>query len=218
MATPRRTRSGARPRRTPDRAGGTNAGDSPPPPPRDPEQQAREICLRLLSHRPRTRAELATALRRKEIPADVVESVLDRYDEVGMIDDAAFARAWVTSRHHGRGLARRALANELRRRGVASETAGEALDEVDEETEEATARQLVERRLRSMRGATPDSAFRRLVGMLARKGYPPGIAVRVVRDALRAERESGSFAADVDGVDFDGLADALDATDAAQDG
>lgn len=215
MPTPRRGRSGARSRRAPDRADRQPTGAAPDgaPQPRDPEQQAREICLRLLSHRPRTRAELETALRRKEIPLEVVSAVLDRYGEVGLIDDAAFARAWVSSRHHGRGLARRALASELRRRGVASETAGDALAEVDAETEETTARQLVERRLRTMRGASPESAFRRLLGMLARKGYPPGVAVRVVRDALAADSETASFATGVDGVEFDGLADALDATD-----
>ena len=78
--------------------------------------------------RPRTRAELAKALARKEISDEVIAEVLDRYDEVGIIDDAAFARAWVSSRHQGRGLARRALANELRQRGVAAEVAGEALE------------------------------------------------------------------------------------------
>ena len=76
--------------------------------------------------------------------------VLDRYDEVGLIDDAAFAKAWVSSRHHGRGLARRALASELRQRGVDPRWSIEALDEVDGETEAATARALVDRKLRSM--------------------------------------------------------------------
>src|SRR5262249_55594586 len=84
----------------------------------DPAERAREICLRLLAIRPRTRTELSGALRQRGIPADVAAEVLDRYDEVGIIDDRAFARAWVTSRHYGRGLARKALAGELRRKGV----------------------------------------------------------------------------------------------------
>jgi regulatory protein len=100
--------------------------DKPPP---DPAERAREICLRLLSFRPRTRAELATALRGRHIPEQVIAEVLDRYGEVGMVDDQAFARAWVTSRHHGKGLARRALADELRRKGVDAESVGTALDE-----------------------------------------------------------------------------------------
>jgi regulatory protein len=125
--------------------------------------------------------------------------VLDRYDEVGLIDDAAFARAWVTSRHHGKGLARRALAGELRRRGVDGELVGAALEEVDRDTESATARTLVERKLRTMNSAPPDAVFRRLVSMLARKGYPPQLAVGAVKDVLAARRdEAGAFAELVD--------------------
>jgi regulatory protein len=144
---------------------------------------AREICLRQLAVRPRTRAELATALRRRGICDEIAAEVLDRYDDVGMIDDAAFARAWVTSRHHGRGLARRALADELRQRGVDAAAAGEALATLDDQTEAATARALVERKLRTATGS-PEAVFRRLVSLLARKGYPAGVAVTAVRDAL----------------------------------
>jgi regulatory protein len=167
-------------------------------------ERAREICLRQLAVRPRTRAELAKALARKEISGEVIAEVLDRYDEVGIIDDAAFARAWVSSRHHGRGLARRALANELRQHGVDSEVASEALETLDDEEEAATARALVDRKLRTARG-TPEAVFRRLVGMLARKGYPAGLAIRAVKDALAArDAEAAEFA---DQIDADALAD-----------
>jgi regulatory protein len=156
-----------------------------------------------LAVRPRTRAELAKVLARKEISAEVIAEVLDRYDEVGIIDDGAFARAWVTSRHRGRGLARRALANELRQHGVDAEVAGEALEILDEDEEAATARALVDRKLRSTTG-TPDAVFRRLVGMLARKGYSAGVAIRAVKDALAArDAEAAEFADQID-------ADALD--------
>jgi regulatory protein len=137
----------------------------------------------LLAVRPRTRSELASALRRRGVSQEVATSVLDRYDEVGIIDDAAFARAWVTSRHHGQGLARRALGSELRRRGVESELVGAALVELDEQTERATARALVGRRARSTSGS-PEVVFRRLVAVLARKGYPAGLAISVVKDVL----------------------------------
>jgi regulatory protein len=164
-----------------------------------------------LAVRPRTRAELATALRKRGIAAEVAAEVLDRYDEVGLIDDAAFARAWVTSRHHGRGLARRALAGELRQRGIDSAVVGEALTEVDGETEAATARALVERKLRSAPSGTPDAVFRRLVGLLARKGYPAGLAVSVVKDVLAArDDESATFA---ESVDPDGLTDLVGEAD-----
>jgi regulatory protein len=156
---------------------------------RDPAEVAREICLRQLAVRPRTRAELATALARNGIAPEVAAEVLDRYDEVGIIDDAAFARAWVTSRHHSRGLATRALANELRQHGVEKELADAALGELDGDTEAATARELADRKLRSAGSTAPDALFRRLVGMLARKGYPPGVAIRVVKEALAARTD-----------------------------
>jgi regulatory protein len=157
-----------------------------------------------LAVRPRTRAELAKVLVRKEISDEVIAEVLDRYDEVGIIDDAAFARAWVSSRHHSRGLARRALANELRQRGVDAEVASEALETLDEDEEADTARALVDRKLRTATG-TPEAVFRRLVGMLARKGYPAGVAIRAVKDALAArDAEAAEFA---DQIDPDALAD-----------
>ncbi|MFU8850502.1 regulatory protein RecX [Micromonospora sp. SL1-18] len=179
--------------------------EATPSPPQDEGELAREICLRQLAVRPRTRAELAGALARRGISEEVAAQVLDRYDEVGIVDDAAFARAWVSSRHAGRGLARRALANELRQRGVDGEVASEALGELDEETEAETARALVERKLRATRGE-PDAVFRRLVGMLARKGYAPGVAIRAVKDALAAQSaEAAEFA---EHIDADALADA----------
>ena len=159
---------------------------------------AREICLRQLAVRPRTRAELAQALARRRIADDVVTEVLDRYDEVGMIDDAAFARAWVSSRHAGRGLARRALAGELRQRGVAGDVVGEALASLDDEQEAATARALVDRKMRTASGS-PEAVFRRLVGMLARKGYPAGLAISTVKEALAArDAETAEFAEQID--------------------
>ncbi|MFC5237339.1 regulatory protein RecX [Pseudonocardia zijingensis] len=156
----------------------------------DPVAVAREVCLRLLTDRARTRKELAQALRRKGVPDDAAHTVLERFDEVGLIDDAAFAGQWVRSRHNHRGLARRAIAMELRRKGVSDEDAGEALAEVDAESEERRARELVDRKLRTLAVGTAEqraAAGRRLVGMLARKGYGAGTAYRVVKEAL-AER------------------------------
>ncbi|HEY0815059.1 MAG TPA: regulatory protein RecX [Pseudonocardia sp.] len=155
----------------------------------DPVAVAREICLRLLTERARTRQELAQALRKRDVPDDAAAVVLERFDEVGLIDDAAFAGQWVRSRHNRRGLARRAIAFELRRKGVDEEVAREALVEVDATSEEQRARELVEHKLRTVPADTPEqrvAAARRLVGMLARKGYSGGIAYRVVREALAA--------------------------------
>ncbi|MFH8473831.1 recombination regulator RecX [Streptomyces sp. NPDC018000] len=163
--------------------------------PRDPVEQARNICLRLLTGTPRTRKQLADALRKREIPDEAAEEVLSRFEDVGLIDDAAFADAWVESRHHGRGLARRALVRELRTKGVDSAVIDEAVGQLDSEQEEMTARELVVRKLRSTRGLDRDKRLRRLAGMLARKGYGEGMALRVVRQALEEEGE------DTEGLD-----------------
>ncbi|MFF4252868.1 recombination regulator RecX [Streptomyces sp. NPDC001663] len=165
-------------------------------PPGDPVERARAICLRLLTGTPRTRKQLADALRKREIPDDAAEEVLSRFEEVGLINDSAFADAWVESRHHGRGLARRALAQELRTKGVDSTLIDEAVSQLDSEQEEATARELVARKLRSTRGLDRDKRLRRLAGMLARKGYSEGMALRVVRQALEEEGEDAEFLGD----------------------
>ena len=161
--------------------------------PEDPVAQAKEICLRLLAARPRTRVELMQALARKGVEAEVAEQVLSRFDEVGLIDDAAFAEIWVRSRHNFQGLSRRALAVELRRKGVADESAAEALATVDSEAEEERARQLVRKRLRSLGEADEQTKVRKLVGMLARKGYSEGMAYRVVKDEVRTSLLDDTF-------------------------
>ena len=176
--------------------GGRDARREGDQPPADPVDVARQICLNQLEYSPRTRAELAATLRKKGIEDDVAEQVLSRFTEVGMIDDALFAQMWVTSRHRGKGLAGRALSQELRRKGVADDTAAEAVASIDRDQELATARALVDRRLRSTAGLTTDARVRRLAGMLARKGYPAGTAFRVVREALAAEGEEAELAFD----------------------
>ncbi|MCC0574226.1 recombination regulator RecX [Streptomyces californicus] len=191
----RRGRSGTRGSGSPS---SSRAGEGEPRgsgEPRDPVEQARGICLRLLTGTPRTRKQLADALRKREIPDEAAEEVLSRFEDVGLIDDAAFAGAWVESRHHGRGLARRALVRELRTKGVDSAVIDEAVGQLDADQEEETARELVARKLRSTQGLDRDKRLRRLAGMLARKGYGEGMALRVVRQALEEEGE------DTEGLD-----------------
>ncbi len=170
--------------------GGAGAGTSPP----DPAEMARQICLRLLTAGPRTRAQLATALRKRRVPDGVAEAVLGRFAEVGLIDDAAFAQAWVETRHHGRGLARQALSAELRQRGVAADQVRVAVSSLGPQDEAAMARQLIARRVAATRGRPLPARVRRLVGMLARKGYPAGLAYQVVREALAEEAGPGGLA------------------------
>jgi regulatory protein len=155
----------------------------------DPHEWARQIVLRQLTAAPRSRAQLEQALRRRSCPDDVAAAVLDRMSEVGLVDDEAYAGMLVRSRQAGRGLARRALAHELRAKGVDDETAAAALAEVDPRAEEEQARRLVAKRLRTMHGLDAAVQTRRLAGLLARKGYDADVALRVVREAVREAPE-----------------------------
>lgn len=147
--------------------------------------------LRKLTAAPRTRAQLADDLAARLVPDDVSERVLDRFTEVGLIDDAAYAEAWVRTRHAGRGLSRRALAHELRHKGVDDEIIDKAVDAIGSDDEKTAAEALVARKLSATHGLAYDARVRRLAGMLGRKGYSSGLALRVVRDALSAERWDG---------------------------
>ena len=182
MATRRRTLAGA----IGDSVGPSPVGPSPGGE-GGPEAVARQICLRMLTAAPRTSAQLAAALRRSGVPDETAEAVLGRFADVKLIDDAMFATAWVESRHYGRGLSGRALAAELRHRGVSSEDIRAAVDCLSPEQELATARSLVTRKLAATRGQPPPARMRRLVGVLARKGYSQALAYRVAREALEQE-------------------------------
>jgi regulatory protein len=157
---------------------------------------ARGICLRALTGAPKTRKQLADLLARRGVPEDAAVAVLDRFTEVGLIDDAAFARAWVESRHHSRGLSMRSLSAELRRQGIDGEEIREAVKAVDPEQEVATARRLVEQKLARTRGQRPEARARQAAGLLARKGYPPSLAFRLVSEAMRQEGQSMDLDAD----------------------
>ena len=155
------------------------------------EEQAHALCLRLLTARARTRAELAGQLTRRGYPDEVCETVLRRLSTVGLIDDEEFAGQWVRSRQANTGKGKRALAAELRAKGVDNEVIAVALDGIDPAAERGRAEQLVQSRLRRETLSAGDDlkVMRRLVGMLARRGYSQSMAVAVVTDALAAERE-----------------------------
>ncbi|WGL50932.1 regulatory protein RecX [Nocardioides sp. BP30] len=156
----------------------------------DPESVARKILLDQLTGQARSRQELADKLAKKLVPDEIAATLLDRFEEVGLIDDAAFARLWIDSRQGSKGLARRALAQELRRKGIADDVAREALDEVDPADEEAAARSLVRRKLRTMSRLDETTKVRRLLGMLARKGYSSSLAMSVIRSEIADVPES----------------------------
>lgn len=150
----------------------------------DPDTVARIIVLRALDRSARTRAELAATLARRGVPDDAAERVLDRFTEVGLINDVALADGYALAQHRERGLAGRAVAQKLRKRGVPDSVLRAAVDQIGGDSEVETAHALVVRKLRSMNHLDDQAKARRLVGMLARKGYSPGIAYRVVRSEL----------------------------------
>lgn len=162
----------------------------------DHEAVARAIALRRLAGAAQSRGQLADAMARRDVPADVADRVLDRFTEVGLIDDQEYARMLVRTRHAERGLSRRALGVELRRKGIDDETAAVALEDVDDADEEQAARELVRRRLRSTAGLETAVRVRRTYGALGRKGYAPGLVARLVRDELAAEGIDDDLAGD----------------------
>ncbi|GAB3188156.1 regulatory protein RecX [Nesterenkonia suensis] len=159
----------------------------------DDYDRARNVVLRKLTGSAKSRHQLAEALRAKEFSEEVIIAVLDRLEEVQLIDDAAFARMWARTRHENRGLGRAALRRELTERGVADAEIEEALEQVSADDEDAAARELIARKLRGVdlppghdaaARKERDKHTRRLVSMLARRGHSPGAAFQLVREAL----------------------------------
>ena len=150
----------------------------------DPWEVGRIIALRLLEAQPRTEAQLREALLKRGLPEDVVEGLIARYVEVGLLDDRAFARMWVESRMRTRGLGRTALRHELHRRGVPDDVVAEALADID--PEEALDAAVLQVRPRVVRCGVPLSAAdeRRLLAFLARRGHSPEAARRAVRTVV----------------------------------
>ncbi|NUP74500.1 MAG: regulatory protein RecX [Sinomonas sp.] len=153
----------------------------------DPESVARAILLRQLTLGPKSRHQLAAKLRDRRVPEGVAEAVLDRFEDVGLVDDGAFAEMWVRSRSESKSLSKSALRRELSSKGIVGRVAEEALSDLSDEVEEEAARRLVARRVRPVVAGDPvarDRELRRLVGILARKGHPPGRAFRIASSVL----------------------------------
>lgn len=199
----RRTgRAGARAGAGGRSARGSRARKVPSPeldPDADPAAVARAIVLRQLTNSPKSRLQLARKLAERNVPEDVAEAVLDRFEEVRLVDDAEFADMWVRSRSQTRKLAKGALRRELADKGIDPDTAAGALDQLSDADEEAAARELVQRKLRGFTGgedrAEREKITRRLASMLARKGYQPSLAFRIVGEVLEAVA-SGESAGD----------------------
>lgn len=166
---------------------------SSPEPDADPVAVARAIVLRKLTMAPRTRAELTTALARRNVPADAAEAVLDRFTEVGLIDDSQLAATFTESRREREGWSRRAIAAKLRDKGVERDVIDEALGQVSAEDEERTALDLARRRYPRLAGLDADVRRRRLAGLLARRGYSSSVVMATI-SAVEAESAGASDA------------------------
>lgn len=152
-----------------------------------------DAALRLLGVRARSRNEIAERLGRKGFDAETVADVMGRLDRAGLLDDADFAAEWVRSRHRNSGRGRLALRHELKAKGVDSAAIESALADIDPEDERMVAHQLVEKKLTPVvvaaladDRAERDKQFRRLVGMLVRRGYSQSLAISVVGERLDA--------------------------------
>lgn len=176
--------------------GAVIAADAKP----DAASLARAIVLRQLTGSAKSRLQLSRKLAERNIPEDVAEAVLDRFQEVRLIDDAEFADLWVRSRSQSRKLAKGALRRELADKGIDADTAAVALAQLSDADEEVSARLLVERKLRAgtdlSNRAERDKITRRLASMLARKGYQPSQAFRIVGEVLDARAAGGTDAPD----------------------
>jgi regulatory protein len=173
-----------------DALASSSRSDAPAPEPQRKEREpdlhdaARQIVLRQLAMAPKSRSQLEEKLAQRDCPPDVAAAVLDRMTEVGLIDDHAYAQMLVRSQQAGRGLAKRALARELRTKGIDEDLAQEALASISDADERSRARELVDKKLRAMNGLGIEVQTRRLAGMLARKGYSPNLTYAVIRDAI----------------------------------
>lgn len=165
------------------------------------ESVARRIALDALSRTARTRGQLEGLLKKKGIAPEAAAAVLDRFEEVGLIDDVDFAEAFVESRHRIRGQGGRALSMELRRRGVADDVVAEAVGGLSPEREFETACRIARSRYERMSAVAPEVKVRRLAGFLARKGYSGAIVARAVREVVEASAVEAAEALDaMDGV------------------
>lgn len=157
---------------------------------------AQAIVYRQITAAPKSRLQLARKLAERNIPEHVAEAVLDKFQEARLINDAEFADMWVRSRSQSRKLAKGALRRELAEKGIDQETAASALEQLTDADEEAAARALVERKLRPGTvlpdQSERDKAVRRLASMLARKGYQPSQAFRIVNDVLDSRQDPDS--------------------------
>ena len=156
---------------------------------------ATKIAFDRLAERDRSTLELQQTLEKRQVPAEVIAVVLAQLQQQGLLDDVRFACAWVDQRQRGKGLARSALARELKVKGISESTIAFALDSIDTDDERARAHELVRKRMRSVARLDPSVQKRRLTSFLMRKGYPAHVSYEVVAQELQTtfEFDQNSF-------------------------
>jgi len=159
--------------------------------------EARNIVLNQLNFMPRSRKELETTLAKRHIEPDVAKSVLDRFEEIGTVDDVAFAELLIRSRCNTKRVSRSVLRQQLRQKGVDQEIIIDALMVITDDDELRMATELVERKARAMSRLEPEVRKRRLFGLLARKGYKTSIALRVINDLEAADFNGAEVMSDL---------------------
>ena len=155
--------------------------------PADPAERAREIALRLLTHSPRSCAQLRERLIARDVEPELADSLIARYVEVGLLDDVGLSAQIARTRHAERGLAPRAIRMELQRKGFAPADIEAALEPIPDSIDHRAA-EIAHKRWVALAGLDEDKRTRRVVGMLARKGYSPSNAFAVVKDWQRADK------------------------------
>jgi regulatory protein len=150
----------------------------------DPYSVATKIAVDALSRRARSRGELAQLLAKKAVPEEIAERLLDRLVAQKLLDDCAFAQEWSQLRHRSKGLSRRVLAQELRKKVIAPELIDEALATISREDEVLAARALVAKKVRSLTRCDDGVRYRRLHSLLARKGYSSSVISEAIREEL----------------------------------
>lgn len=154
----------------------------------------RRRALLLLNQRARSVNELSTRLKALEFEEDIINEVIDDLTRSKLLDDEVFATEWVRQRAARRGKSSRALDRELQEKGVDKQTRAAALEQIDQADERDTARAVAVKKARPetkipQDRADYDKALRRVVGALARRGFPAGMSMDLAREALDARIE-----------------------------
>lgn len=156
----------------------------------DPYARAKTIVYNQLAYSAKTRGQLRKKLQAEGFDAELIEPLLDKFEAAKLIDDAEYAQTFVAQKSRTKKLSRAALRRELAERGVRGEEAENALAQRTDEQEREDAAELVRKKLRPGMDlsdrAEKDKVTRRLLGMLARRGYSSSVSMSVIREELAA--------------------------------